>query len=144
MADEPMKRTVDTTTADPQLVTDLDPRLAALDPDRERPAEVICSEGLTLSFGAKTVLTDVNMSFQRGSITALIGPTGSGKSTFLRTLNRMNDKVVGFKYSGDVTLDKKSIWGAGQDLLTFGAGWACSSNGRTRSPCPSATTWWLA
>ena len=51
---------------------------------------------LTLGFCGRTVLHDVNVDLKRGSITALIGPTGSGKSTFLRTLNRMNDRVPGF------------------------------------------------
>jgi phosphate transport system ATP-binding protein len=97
----------------------MDSALAALDPDRERPACVIASEGLTLSFGTKTILSGIDMKFQRGTITALIGPTGSGKSTFLRTLNRMNDKVVGFRYEGDVKLDDESIWSSHQDLLTL-------------------------
>jgi phosphate transport system ATP-binding protein len=48
--------------------------------------------------------------FQSGAITALLGPTGSGKSTLLRTLNRMNDKITGYKRSGDVMLDGISIW----------------------------------
>ena len=98
---------------------ELDPILAALDPDQGRPPHVMQSQGLTLRFGAKTILSNINMNFARGTITALIGPTGSGKSTFLRTLNRMNDKVVGFKFEGTVTLDGKSIWSEHHDLLTL-------------------------
>jgi len=97
----------------------LDPLLADLDPDRDRPAHVMESKNLTLSFGSKKILDDVHMRFTRGTITALIGPTGSGKSTFLRTLNRMNDKVVGFSHTGDVTLDDTSIWASHQDLLAL-------------------------
>ena len=97
----------------------VDPVLAALDPDRERPADVIRSAGLSLSFGTKTILSGIDMTFPRGTITALIGPTGSGKSTFLRTLNRMNDKVAGFRYLGDVLLDDLSIWSPRQDLLSL-------------------------
>jgi phosphate transport system ATP-binding protein len=95
----------------------VDPVLEALDPDRERPAEVMEAKKLCLQFGQKAILSDIDMSFQRGTITALIGPTGSGKSTFLRTLNRMNDKVSGFKYQGDVMLEKSSIFAPGIDLL---------------------------
>ena len=97
----------------------LDPVLTELDPEGNRPANVIESVGLNLSFGAKTILSGINMEFPRGSITALIGPTGSGKSTFIRTLNRMNDKVVGFKREGDVKLDGYSIWEPNLDLLTL-------------------------
>ncbi len=107
---------VRTTTPD---ATELDPILAALDPDRARPSDVVQSEGLSLSFGDKRILSNINIPFRRGTITALIGPTGCGKSTFLRTINRMNDKVSGFHYEGDVTLEGASIWGAGQNLLTL-------------------------
>ncbi len=97
----------------------IDSELSRLDPDANRPPNVISSEGLNLSFGAKSILTGVNMEFARGTITALIGPTGSGKSTFLRTINRMNDKVPSFRHEGDVKLDGESIWSSGQDLLTL-------------------------
>ncbi len=75
------------------------------------------TEKLTLGFSGRTVLADVNVELKRGSITALIGPTGSGKSTFLRTLNRMNDRVPGFSRAGDVTYDDESLWAPGVDLL---------------------------
>jgi len=91
--------------------------LGVLDPDSNRPRNIIATKGLNLRFAEKQILSDVNMEFTRGTITALIGPTGSGKSTFLRTLNRMNDKVFGFRHEGEVTLDGRSIWGADQDLL---------------------------
>src|SRR6202012_5161062 len=65
------------------------------------------------------VMNDVNVDLKRGSITALIGPTGSGKSTFLRTLNRMNDRVPGFMREGDVNLDDESLWASHVDLLTL-------------------------
>lgn len=91
--------------------------LEVLDPDGERPRNVITTNGLNLRFGDQQILSGVNMDFPRGTITALIGPTGSGKSTFLRTLNRMNDKVRGFRHEGDVTLEGRSIWSSDQDLL---------------------------
>jgi phosphate transport system ATP-binding protein len=65
---------------------------------------------LTLGFGPVTVLNEISLSFQRGAVTALLGPTGSGKTTFLRTLNRMNDRVSGYRRSGDVLIDGSSIW----------------------------------
>lgn len=74
---------------------------------------------LDLGFSGRTVLGDVNVALKRGSITALIGPTGSGKSTFLRTLNRMNDRVPGFTRRGDVTYDGESLWAPNVDLLTL-------------------------
>jgi phosphate transport system ATP-binding protein len=74
---------------------------------------------LNLGFSGRTVLADLNISLKRGSITALIGPTGSGKSTFLRTLNRMNDRVPGFTRTGDVTYDNESLWAPSVDLLTL-------------------------
>ena len=107
----------DVVTTEAQIC--IDETLRALDPDAPRPEFVMESLKLTLGFSGRTVLSDVNVSLKRGSITALIGPTGSGKSTFLRTLNRMNDRVPGFSRKGDVTFDKQSLWGRNVDLLTL-------------------------
>jgi len=73
---------------------------------------------LSLSFGAKSVLDEVSLDFPARAVTSLLGPTGSGKTTFLRTLNRMNDKVSGYRYSGDVLLGGHSIFKT-HDLMDF-------------------------
>lgn len=106
-------------SVDSRLASPVDPILDAIDPDRGRPANVMETRDLTLGFGAKTILAGVTAPFARGTITALIGPTGSGKTTFLRTLNRMNDKVQGFRREGAVHLDGESIWSSEQDLFTL-------------------------
>jgi phosphate transport system ATP-binding protein len=80
-------------------------------------APVISAVNLTLGFGQHDVLRDVNVDIQKGVITALLGPTGSGKTTLLRTFNRMNDKVTGYRHSGDVMLDGTSIWHADTMML---------------------------
>jgi phosphate transport system ATP-binding protein len=74
---------------------------------------------LTLSFGSQAVLSGISADIQMGAVTALIGPTGSGKTTLLRTFNRMNDKVSGYRHSGDVLLDGRSIWSPGVELMTL-------------------------
>ncbi|HUC59136.1 MAG TPA: phosphate ABC transporter ATP-binding protein [Streptosporangiaceae bacterium] len=74
---------------------------------------------LTLGFGQRTILSNINTSVHRGAITALIGPTGSGKSTLLRTFNRMNDKVTGYRHAGDVLLDSRSIWDPRVDVMSL-------------------------
>jgi phosphate transport system ATP-binding protein len=98
---------------------DIEPILRDLDPERDRPLNVVETQALSLRFGQKTILSEISMAFPRGTITALIGPTGSGKSTFLRTINRLNDKVVGFRYDGAVTLEGDNIFAPGIDLLTL-------------------------
>jgi phosphate transport system ATP-binding protein len=104
------------TTAEQSVIED---SLMALDPDAARPEYVMQSHKLTLGFSGRTVLSNIDVAMRRGSITALIGPTGSGKSTFLRTLNRMNDRVPGFSREGDVTYDTISLWSSLVDLLTL-------------------------
>ncbi|MCV7091890.1 ATP-binding cassette domain-containing protein [Mycobacterium interjectum] len=73
---------------------------------------------LTLSLGGKTVLEDVSLDFPPRAVTSLLGPTGSGKTTFLRTLNRMNDGVRGYRHDGDVLLGGHSIFEI-DDLMGF-------------------------
>src|SRR5271154_952729 len=73
---------------------------------------------LSLSFGAKSVLDEVSLDFPARAVTSLLGPTGSGKTTFLRALNRLNDKVSGYRYSGDVLLGGRSIF-KNQDPMEF-------------------------
>jgi phosphate transport system ATP-binding protein len=82
-------------------------------------AVALSAVDLTLSFGQRAILTDISTDVRRGVVTALIGPTGSGKTTLLRTFNRMNDKVTGYRHTGDVLLDGRSIWHPGVELMTL-------------------------
>ena len=82
-------------------------------------APALCAVDLTLSFGSRTVLSAITADIQKGAVTALIGPTGSGKTTLLRTFNRMNDKVSGYRHTGDVFLDGRSIWSPSVELMTL-------------------------
>ncbi|MEZ0362095.1 ATP-binding cassette domain-containing protein [Mycobacterium sp. pUA109] len=88
-------------------------------PDTETgDAPAMSAVDLTLGFGAKTVLEQVNLEFPGRAVTAMLGPTGSGKTTLLRTLNRMNDKVSGYRHSGEVLLGGHSIFNV-RDLMEF-------------------------
>ena len=78
---------------------------------------VLTARDVSLGFGAKTVLSEVDLDFPPGAVTALIGPTGCGKSTFLRTFNRLNDKVRGFWRRGSVELEGLDIYGGSADPL---------------------------
>jgi phosphate transport system ATP-binding protein len=74
---------------------------------------------LSLGFGSATVLGGLNLAIPRGAITALIGPTGSGKTTFLRSLNRMNDRVAKSWHKGDVLLEGADIYAPGVQLMAL-------------------------
>ncbi|KAB0268615.1 amino acid ABC transporter ATP-binding protein [Microvirga brassicacearum] len=55
---------------------------------------------VTKRYGALTVLDDVSLSVQKGEIIAVIGRSGSGKSTMLRCINGL-ERIQG----GDITVD---------------------------------------
>lgn len=54
----------------------------------------LSTHDLQVYYGNKHAFFDGNLQFERYKITALVGASGSGKSTFLRSLNRMNDDVA--------------------------------------------------
>ncbi|HLX89437.1 MAG TPA: phosphate ABC transporter ATP-binding protein [Acidimicrobiales bacterium] len=74
---------------------------------------------VSVGFGAKTVLSGIDLDIQRGSINALIGPTGCGKSTLLRSLNRMNDKVRGYWRHGAIELEDVDVASHDTDPLVL-------------------------
>lgn len=58
------------------------------------------AESLLLDRGGRTVLREVSVSFRGGAVTAIVGPSGAGKTSLLRCLNRLEEPSA-----GRVTLD---------------------------------------
>jgi sulfonate transport system ATP-binding protein len=52
-------------------------------------------EGLTRRFGTTTILENADLTIARGEFVALLGKSGSGKSTFLRALAGLDHDVEG-------------------------------------------------
>lgn len=53
---------------------------------RAMPTDIpIVFDRVTVTAGSLPILTDVSLELHAGSLTALLGPNGSGKTTFLRT-----------------------------------------------------------
>lgn len=74
------------------------------------------ARGVHAWFTKHHALADVSLTFNAGSITALIGPSGCGKSTFIRTLNRMHEFIPGAAMAGEVLLNGKDIYEKGTDV----------------------------
>ena len=64
---------------------------------------------LNIWFGQHQALKSVNMEVFSNEILSVIGPSNSGKTTFLRMLNRLNELQPSFKMRGSVELDGKNI-----------------------------------
>ncbi|MFC7813919.1 ABC transporter ATP-binding protein [Streptomyces sp. NPDC057367] len=64
----------------------------------------LAARGVTVGYGARTVIDDLDVTVPPGVVTTIIGPNGCGKSTLLRTLSRLL-KPAG----GKVVLDGDDI-----------------------------------
>jgi phospholipid/cholesterol/gamma-HCH transport system ATP-binding protein len=67
----------------------------------------ICVRGLTKSFGRQVIWEDVSLTLPAGEISVMLGPSGTGKSVFLKTL------------VGLLTPDRGSITVAGKDITAL-------------------------
>lgn len=81
-----------------------------MDEKKNLPENILDIKKLDLWYGENHALKNVNMEIKRNAITAFIGHSGCGKSTFLKTLNRMNDLVPGVRIEGQVLLDGVDIY----------------------------------
>ncbi|MBR5223467.1 MAG: amino acid ABC transporter ATP-binding protein [Clostridia bacterium] len=61
-------------------------------------------EGLEKSFGENAVLKGIDTEIKRGEVVCIIGASGSGKSTFLRCLNLLEEPTGGKIFFNDVDI----------------------------------------
>lgn len=64
----------------------------------------------SFSYGSNAALKSINLDIQRNSLLTIMGPTASGKTTFLRALNRLNDRVEGTSRQGKLLLDGVDVY----------------------------------
>ncbi len=55
----------------------------------------LVTEDLSLERGGRKLLKNVNVAFEPGMVTALVGPSGAGKTRLLRCLNRLDEPTHG-------------------------------------------------
>ena len=77
----------------------------------------IVTENLDLWYGDFQALEKVSLNLRSGIITGLIGPSGCGKTTFLRCLNRVNERYGNVRTEGTINLLGKNIYDPDVSLI---------------------------
>ncbi len=74
-------------------------------------------ENLNIWFGSVAALKNVSFKITANEILSVIGPSNSGKTTFLRMLNRLNELELNFRMQGGVEMDGQDIRKIDLELL---------------------------
>jgi phosphate transport system ATP-binding protein len=77
----------------------------------------IIAKDVSVFYGEKQALFDVNLSIDKNKVTSLIGPSGCGKSTFIRCINRMNDVIDTCKVQGAIEINGHNIYDKSVDVV---------------------------
>lgn len=80
---------------------------------------LLASQALGVSYHGRQAVTGVTLAFPANRVTAIIGPSGSGKSSYLQCLNRLHETVPGCSVTGDVCFEGRSIFAKGVDPVTL-------------------------
>lgn len=83
------------------------------------PPPRIVVENLSVSYSGEPALRELSFAIPANQITVLFGPAGGGKSSFLRTLNRLNDMLDGAETNGRVLIDGENILSPEYDVVTL-------------------------
>lgn len=82
-------------------------------------AAKISIQDLTVNFEGRPLIDDITLDLAANRILGIIGPASSGKTTFLRALNRMNELTPGFTVAGRVLLDGQDIYHPEYDVVAL-------------------------
>jgi len=69
----------------------------------------IVMKDLSLFYGEKKIIDNINLNIPEKKITAIIGPSGCGKTSLLRCINRLNDLIPDAKIEGQLLFNEKDI-----------------------------------
>ena len=64
---------------------------------------------LSISYGGTPALVGVNLDIRENEIFGIIGPANSGKTSFLKALNRMDMFNPAMKVSGDIEFNGRDV-----------------------------------
>ncbi|MDR0559784.1 MAG: phosphate ABC transporter ATP-binding protein PstB [Prevotellaceae bacterium] len=71
---------------------------------------MIETQDVNFYYGDFHALKNISIKMETNTVTALIGPSGCGTSTFLRLFNRMNDLIDNARISGKCLIDGQDIY----------------------------------
>ncbi len=80
-----------------------------------RGEPIVELDGVSVYYGETRAVKDVSMAVQANTVTALIGASGCGKTTLLRSLNRMHDLTKNARVEGRVLFEGQDIYDRGVD-----------------------------
>jgi len=76
-----------------------------------KPKEIkIKTENLSFYYNRIQVLKEISVEFPERSISAIVGPSGRGKSTFLMIFNRLWETIPGARMEGEAFIRLKNKW----------------------------------
>jgi len=76
-----------------------------------RLAKTLEAKKVNLYYGDFQAVENVTLTVEPNKVTALIGSSGCGKTTFLRSLNRMHELTASARMEGEIALDGHDIYG---------------------------------
>lgn len=76
-------------------------------------------KNLSVRAEEQDILKFVSLDINHGEILGIIGPAGSGKTTFLRCLNRLTDFEDGLVITGGITLNGRSVFDRSTDVVAL-------------------------
>ena len=78
---------------------------------------IIKTVNLSSFYGSLRVLKSLNLDVYRNEILGIIGPANSGKTTFLRALNRLNNLNTSYSQQGEIFFEGRNIGEITDSLL---------------------------
>lgn len=88
-----------------------------MQPAEDNTQTKILIEHFSASYGGDDVLRNVTLPVLKNEILAIFGPAGGGKTTLLRSINRLVDNTRGARHRGRILLDGKDVFAPDVDVV---------------------------
>jgi len=72
-------------------------------------------QDLSIWYDCVEAVRNISFDVEKNEILGIIGPSNSGKTSFLRTINRLNELYLGSRHEGKILLDDENVF----DLNVF-------------------------